>query len=131
MEQNNSHLIRRKKMKDTQHEQLFQELDNEVAATCSGGAAFLHKDDGFQGQKLRFFEGTDDLRRYNFNDETSSIEITGDKSWVFYLHTDKKGKAVTLRPGSYNLAQLQQRGIRNDSISSLRRSDIPASRVLV
>ncbi len=118
-------------MKEVQNEQLFQELDNEVAATWSGGAAFLYQNDGFQGRKLTFYEGTDDLRRYDFNDKTSSIEITGDKSWVFYQNIDNEGKAVTLSPGSYNLYQLQQKGISNDWISSLRRSDIPASTVLV
>ncbi|BAY47999.1 hypothetical protein SAMD00079811_56180 [Scytonema sp. HK-05] len=122
-------------MKEAENEQLFQELDNEVAATCSGGVAYLYENDGFNqgdsGRRLTFYEGTDDLRIYNFNDETSSIKITGDKSWVFYPDINNQGAPVTLRPGEYNLSQLQQRGIRNDSISSLRRSDIPASRVLV
>lgn len=112
-----------------------EELDNEVAATCSGGVAFLYQNDGFNqgdpGRRLRFSEGTDDLRTYNFNDETSSIVITGNKSWVFYRDINNKGPAVTLRPGSYNLDQLRRRGIQNDWVSSLRRSDIPAERNLV
>ncbi len=37
-------------MKDNQHEQLFQELGNEVAAICTGGAAYLYKDDGYRGK---------------------------------------------------------------------------------
>ncbi|MDZ8035903.1 beta/gamma crystallin-related protein [Nostoc sp. DedSLP04] len=112
-----------------------EELDNEVAATCSGGAALLYQNDGFNqgnsGRRLRFFEGTDNLGIYNFNDQTSSIRITGSRSWVFYPDINNQGRPVTLRPGEYNLSQLQQRGIRNDTISSLRRSDIPASRRLV
>ncbi|MHC5939227.1 beta/gamma crystallin-related protein [Nostoc sp.] len=122
-------------MKEVQNEQLFQELDNEVAATCSGGAAYLYQNDGFNqgdpGRRLTFFEGSDDLGYYNFNDETSSIKITGNKSWVFYQDINNKGTAVTLRPGEYNLSQLQQRGIQNDWISSLRRIDIPASRSIL
>lgn len=113
----------------------LEELDDEVAATCSGGAAYLYENDGFNqgnpGRRLTFYEGTDWLGHYNFNDKTSSIKITGDKSWVFYPDINNQGAPVTLRPGEYNLSQLQQRGIRNDSISSLRRSDIPASRDLV
>ncbi|MBN3943584.1 MAG: beta/gamma crystallin-related protein [Nostoc sp.] len=122
-------------MKEIQNEQLFQELDNEVAATCSGGIAYLYQNDflnqGDPGRRLKFSEGTDDLRIYNFNDQTSSIFIAGNESWVFYQDINKRGRAVTLTPGSYYLADLQRRGILNDSISSLRRSDIPASRRLV
>ncbi|MFB2937822.1 beta/gamma crystallin-related protein [Aerosakkonemataceae cyanobacterium BLCC-F154] len=122
----------------SQHEQLFTEieapafteLEDEVAATCSGGAAYLYQHDGFQGRRLTFYEGTDNLRYYNFNDETSSIKITGNKSWVFYQHINNQGKPVTLPPGEYNLYQLRQRGIQNDWISSLRRIDVPASRRL-
>lgn len=118
-------------MKEVQNEYLFQELDNEVAATCSGGAAYLYKHDGFGGRKLTFHEGTDNLRYYNFNDETSSIRITGNKSWVVYEDTNNRGKAVRLRPGAYNLYQLRQLGIKNDWISSLRRSDVSAAKHLV
>jgi hypothetical protein len=117
-------------MKEVQNEELFQELDNQVAASCSGGAAFLYEHDGFRGTKKTFYEGSDWLGNWNFNDKTSSIEITGTKSWVFYPNINTTGTPVTLRPGSYNLSQLQARGIQNDSISSLRRSDIPASRPL-
>jgi hypothetical protein len=128
-------------MKDNQHEQLFteltaefeatpafQKLDDEVAATCSGGAAILYEHDGFLGDTATFYEGSDWLGNWNFNDKTSSIKITGNQSWVFYPHINTTGTPITLRPGEYNLSQLQARGIQNDSISSLRRSDIPASR---
>ncbi|MFL9458587.1 hypothetical protein AB0758_47285 [Tolypothrix bouteillei VB521301_2] len=59
---------------------MFQELGNEVAAICTGGAAYLYKDDGYKGQRLTFTEGTDDLHWYGFNDETSSIQINRDDS---------------------------------------------------
>ncbi|MDZ8035902.1 beta/gamma crystallin-related protein [Nostoc sp. DedSLP04] len=111
-----------------------EELDNEVAATCSGGldVAYLYQDDGFEGRRLTFYEGTDDLGIYNFNDKTSSITVIGNKSWVFYQDINNRGRAVTLRPGrAYLLSDLQAKGIQNDWISSLRRSDISASRRLV
>ncbi|AUB40082.1 putative alpha-1,6-mannanase, GH76 family [Nostoc flagelliforme CCNUN1] len=108
-----------------------KELDNEVAATCSGGAAFLYQDDGFTGRRLRFNEGSDDLGVYGFNDETSSIAITGNRSWVFYPDINNQGRPVTLPPGEYNLSQLRGRRIQNDTISSLRRIDIPASRRII
>ncbi|MBE9214190.1 beta/gamma crystallin family protein [Plectonema cf. radiosum LEGE 06105] len=108
-------------MKESHNEQLFQELGNEVAATCSGGVAYLYQNDGFGGRKLTFYEGTNDLRRWGFNDQTSSIKIRGNERWTFYQNVGRTGKAVTLGKGDYNLYQLRQRGIANDSISSLKR----------
>ena len=112
-------------MKESQNEQLFQELDNEMAATCSAGAAKLYRDDGFIPGPKTFNIGTKDLRRFGFNDETSSLVIG--ETWVFYPHTNFRGTPVSLTRGSYNKSQLAAKGIRNDSISSLRRADIPAN----
>ncbi len=98
-----------------------EELDNEVAATCSGGVAYLYQDKGFQGRRLQFFNGENDLRKWNFNDKTSSIKIVGNERWRFYRDINREGKAVTLGRGEYSLFRLQQLGIPNDSISSLKR----------
>jgi Beta/Gamma crystallin len=120
-------------MKDNQHEQLFteltaefeapafQELDDEVAATCSGGVAYLYQDAGFQGRRLQFFNGETDLRKWAFNDKTSSLIISGNERWRFYRDINFQGPSVTLGRGTYSLARLNQLGIPNDSISSLRR----------
>jgi hypothetical protein len=120
-------------MKDNQNEQLFTELtaeseapaftelDDEVAASCSGGVAYLYQDDNFLGRRLQFFNGESDLRRWNFNDETSSLEIVGNERWEFYRDISFGGYPVTLSRGRYTLTDLRGRGISNDSISSLRR----------
>ncbi|WP_448265509.1 beta/gamma crystallin-related protein [Nostoc sp. DSM 114159] len=116
-------------MKEVQNEQLFQELDNEVAATCRGGSVYLYENDFLNGgngkrggRVLKFSKGTDDLRIYNFNDQTSSIYIDKNESWVFYQDINKGGHAVTLvGPISSYLDDLQRIGIQNDWISSLKR----------
>jgi hypothetical protein len=108
-------------MKEVPNEQLFQELDNEVAANCGGGVAYLYQDDNFGGRRLQFFNRESDLRNWDFNDKTSSIQIVGNERWTFYRDILFGGSRVTLGPGSYRLRDLQARGIPNDSISSLRR----------
>jgi hypothetical protein len=120
-------------MKDNQHEQLcteltyefetstFTELDDEIAANCSGGVVHLYQDDNFQGRRLQFFNEENDLRKWNFNDKTSSLTIQGDELWTFYRDINFGGPSVTLGSGTYTLSDLKQEGIPNDSISSLRR----------
>jgi hypothetical protein len=108
-------------MKELPNEQLFQELDNEVAATCSGGVAYLYQDDYFQGRRLQFFNRESDLRNWDFNDKTSSIIIEGNEQWAFSRDILFQGSTVRLGPGRYTLRDLQARGIPNDSISSLKR----------
>ncbi|WP_425525995.1 beta/gamma crystallin-related protein [Halotia branconii] len=94
-----------------------KELNDEVAATCSGGAVSLWRDAGFQGGR-RNFPGSDaTLVNNNFNDVTSSILITGNQRWKFYKDANFRGPSITLGPGRY--ARLP-RGF-NDSISSLKR----------
>lgn len=108
-----------------QNEQLFQVLNDESAATYSGGEAFLFQVINFNNFRWRldgkrdlyFEEGTDDLRRYNFNDETSSIRIRSG-IWNFFKHTGRRGYLTTLSRGDY--FWVENVGIPNDSISSLR-----------
>ncbi|MFL9449551.1 beta/gamma crystallin-related protein [Tolypothrix bouteillei VB521301_2] len=127
-------------MKDNQHEQLFteltpgfeatpafQELDDEVAATCSGGAApvTLYEDTYLSGDRHDIFGNDRDLRNgpfQGFNDRTSSIIIREGK-WE--LFSDKEYSQGTgsrknpLGPGVYNTAR--DFGLANDSLSSIRR----------
>lgn len=95
------------------------ELSDEVAATSSGGAAILYQDINFRGRSLRFNNGDSNLVNNNFNDETSSIVITGNQRWTFYRDINFRGPSVTLRGGRYSF--VPRVGIPNDSISSLRR----------
>jgi hypothetical protein len=93
----------------------------------------LWQDAGFKGDKL-VLHGDDQFLTNDFhwdlvaggrvpmlnhwNDETSSLEITGSPV-RFYLDSFFEGKAVDLEPGKHDLADLQAHGIPNDSISSV------------
>ncbi|MCC5616264.1 beta/gamma crystallin family protein [Nostoc sp. CHAB 5836] len=108
----------------------IKELDDEDAATYSGGVAFtgsndpdviLYRDGGFAGgNPLAVNASLNDGIRYvgdNFNDITSSIVIIRGV-WRFYTDANFGAFQNTLGPGLYsNLPG----GISNDSISSLRR----------
>jgi len=109
-------------MKEVQNEELFQELDNEVAASCSGGVVSLYEHDRFQGPSLSFRNGATDLRNWNFNDKTSSLRIVGNEEWAFYREPAFRGTPVILGRGNYTATRLQQLGLPNDSISSIRRT---------
>jgi len=96
-------------MKKVQNEQLFQELDNEVAATCSGGVAYLYDNDNVitfpESRVLVVSNSQPDLRRAGFNDKTSLVKITGNERWAFYKDINFKGEALILGPGSYELSK--------------------------
>ena len=136
-------------MKDNQHEQLFteltaeseapafEELDNETAAACSGGVAYLygsnpdvilHKDSNGQGQSIGANASTGDGIRnvgfsdgkgggFNttFNDTVTSITIKRG-SWQFFDDSNYGGDTTgRLGPGSYQLGHM------NDKITSFIR----------
>jgi Beta/Gamma crystallin len=106
------------------NKQLFQELDDKVAANLSGGKAVLYEDSykkgDFSGRSPQFFIGTDDLGYYNFDNKTSAIKISKGEKWNFYSGKNKTGKKTTLGAGSYDYYDLKEKGITNDSISSLK-----------
>jgi hypothetical protein len=114
-------------MKDNQHEQLFTELtaefeapaftelDNEIAATCSGGYAILYENANFGGRRLRIESGVSNLGNYSFNDITSSIQIREGETWAFYRDTNYRNLLFTGRDGNYSTIP------GNDQISSARR----------
>jgi Beta/Gamma crystallin len=111
-----------------------QELDNETAAKCSGGAGYLFGRDpdlilyehhNGEGQSIGANAATGDgiSNLYPaFNDRTSSIRILRGV-WGFYEHADYNpythenpdSQFVVLEPGYYNLEA------NNDKISSLKR----------
>lgn len=130
-------------MKDNQHEQLFTELtakfeapvftelDDEVAASCSGGRVFtggsnpdiiLYRNVGSKGAALNINagvrEGIPKLANEGFNDQTSSIVIKRGR-WSFYEDTNYNDFKNDLGPGTYTVAA--DWGIPNDKLSSLKR----------
>jgi hypothetical protein len=134
-------------MKNNQHEQLFteltaeseapafQELDDEVAATCSGGKisfggsnpdVLLFEDTQYRGRALAInaTSGAGDENLDNaaigsgWNNRTSSIKIIRG-TWQIYTGDNYKGTTKTLRPGDYYTPQAF--GLPNDSLTGIRR----------
>ncbi|MEH1834179.1 MAG: beta/gamma crystallin-related protein [Nostoc sp.] len=109
-----------------------KELNDEMAATCSGGDVggpdpdvLLFKDPNQTGQSLglnsKTGEGIANIGLDNegndngFNDQTSSIRILRG-SWNFFSDSDFKGQSTgVLGPGNYAL------GANNDNITSALR----------
>jgi len=133
---NSNHNLLIKSNINNQTQDLFaldtvQDLDNETAATCSGGDGFLngpdpdvilYKDPNLQGESLGVNAATGDgIPNIGnaFNDQTSSILIKRGV-WRFYQDVsynqgNPPANFVVLGPGNYNL------GANNDNITSLER----------
>lgn len=124
-------------MKDNQHEQLFteltaefeapafQELDDEVAATCSGGQVLaLYEHGNFnnsQDGRVRLLNGSISNIGSSFNDITSSIKISRGR-WAFYADENYNNLLFTRGPGSYPVLPRARDGrSANDRITSIRR----------
>ncbi len=81
---------------------------------------YQHK---FEGKHLTFRESVPNFPEIAqasgipINDQISSIRIKAGR-WTLYEHADYKGSAKELRPGEY--PQVEEVGIRNDSVSSVR-----------
>ncbi|MDZ8263329.1 beta/gamma crystallin-related protein [Nostoc sp. ChiQUE01b] len=108
----------------------IKELNDEDAATCSGGVAYtgsgdpdviLYRDVQFAGSNpLRVNASPGDGLRYvgnDFNDLTSSLVIIRG-TWAFYRDANFTTYQTTLGPGIYSIPPS---GIANDSLSSLYR----------
>jgi hypothetical protein len=114
-----------------------EDLDNETAATCSGGVAYLYgnnpdvilyKDPGLRGQSIGANASTGDGIRNigfsdgkgggfstTFNDQVSSIRILRG-SWQFFDKAGFRGDTTgRLGPGTYWLGHM------NNKITSLFR----------
>lgn len=137
-------------MKNNQHEQMFteltaefeatpafHELDDEVAATCSGGTIYfggsnpdviLFEDTNYRGDALRINatngDGDENLDNEfagigtDFNNKTSSIKVVRG-TWQIYTGDDYKGTTKTLKPGDYYTPT--KFGLPNDSLTGIRR----------
>jgi len=124
-------------MKDNQHEQLFteltaefeapafQELDDEVAATCSGGQVLTLYEHGNynnpQDGMVKQLNGSTNNIGRSFNDKTSSIKISRGV-WKFYADENYNNLLFTLGPGDYRVLPLAGDGrSANDRITSIKR----------
>ena len=94
------------------------ELTNETAATCSGGTGpdvVLYSKKNLQGRSLKVFVAIPDLRRYNFNNITSSFKVINGK-WNLYTKFNFKGSSTGfLGKGAYNLF-----GSLDNAVSSIK-----------
>ncbi|RCW47517.1 discoidin domain-containing protein [Paenibacillus prosopidis] len=82
--------------------------------------------DGFSGTSWTITSDNPAMGTGN-NDMISSIKVMS-AGPTFYEHYNYGGKAVTLRPGQYTLAQMQAAGIADNGISSIR---VPAEYTVV
>ncbi|GAA6623673.1 beta/gamma crystallin-related protein [Scytonema sp. NUACC26] len=123
-------------MKVNQFEEIsaIKELDDEVAAICSGGVRYpggndpdviLFSDSSYRGRTLglnaSIGDGFSNLRDtdLNFNDVTSSITIIRGV-WAFYRDAGYNNYEGTLTRGQYTVGG-NFGTLTNDSISSLVR----------
>ncbi len=84
----------------------------------SGLKVTLYENIGFGGQSKTITGDTSSLP--DFNDKTSSIVIEAASAPVFYSDANFAGKSITLSEGSYNMNDLESRGLSNDTLSSVR-----------
>jgi hypothetical protein len=110
------------------NKQLFQELDNEMAANLSGGVAVLYENADLSGRRVTLDNGSRNLKEdYNFDNETSAIYISPGERWAFYNYTYENDYLASL-PGEkgsgtiYGLSRLKEKGISDNSITSLFRT---------
>ncbi len=100
------------------------ELDDEVAATCSGGAApvTLYEDTNYGGAAYDVYGNDDNLDNSAFgsgwNNRTSSIVIRKG-TWTIFEDSGYKGRSKVLGPGRYSTPEAF--GLRNDSLTGIRR----------
>ncbi|MEH2289035.1 beta/gamma crystallin-related protein [Nostoc sp.] len=115
-----------------------KELDNEVAATCSGGApkfytggsnpdVILYDDINFGSKaalpiNAELYGGDSNLDNSaigsGWNNRTSSIKVIRG-TWKIYRDSGYKGTVVTLKPGSY--PNPKAFGLPNDSLTGIIR----------
>jgi hypothetical protein len=120
-------------MKDNQHEQLFTELtaefeppaftelDDEVAATCSGGAVTLYENGNFNigdDGRVKVINGST-RNLGGFNDLTSSFKISSGR-WEFYADEQYNQLLFTRGPGNYPVLRTGKNGS-NDRITSIKK----------
>jgi Beta/Gamma crystallin len=111
----------------------LKEISDDTAASCNGGLeavtlyAYNFQDPNFDPNAALAVDGNiSNLTSKNFNDVTSSV-IVREGKWELapeagYKDTIKDGSGIIeLTPGSYNDADLQAKGLKNDTLSSIRR----------
>lgn len=100
----------------------LEELNDEVAATCSGGAAVtLYENGRFNqdkdGRVLPLNKSIANLG--SFNDKTSSF-IISQGTWEFYADENYNKLLFKRGPGRYPVLSTGKDGV-NDRVSSLKR----------
>ena len=78
---------------------------------------FEHAD--FKGKKLTLCQSTPDLRKDNFNDKASCVEVSAGY-WRLWEHINYGGRFWVVGPGHYGFSELSEK-IGNDCISSVEK----------
>jgi hypothetical protein len=100
-----------------------QELDDEAAATCSGGASItLYEHVNFAGDAKTFRDSEDniddDIFGSGWNNKTSSI-VVREGVWRIFTGDNYTGSYATLYPGNY--ASPSEFGLPNDTLTAIQR----------
>lgn len=82
-------------------------------------ALFQHSH--FTGRMLVLYDSETDLPFENFNDQVSSIIVTGG-SWTLFEHTDFQGASSTVTKGDYTSLHDSRLSIGGDRVSSVRKN---------
>ncbi|WP_203292206.1 beta/gamma crystallin-related protein [Maricaulis parjimensis] len=93
--------------------------DNDSGWGNSRRSAILFRGPNFYGESVAIDEEVRDLRRYNFNDQASSIQIPRGQRWLVCEDSDFRGRCEELDDDVHNLSRY---GLAN-RISSMRRID--------
>jgi Beta/Gamma crystallin len=81
-------------------------------------AVTIYSGPNFNGGQSLFSKVSEpNLKYWDMNDKTSSIEVTG-SSATFYEDIDYRGRSWTLPPGQYDLRELAALRIPRNTISS-------------
>ena len=116
--------------------------DNSISSivVSDGFSTTLYLDDRFEGTTGTLKQSTNCLHQGQFNDQISSLTVQKlgneqiaeqavreryprpetPQGVTFYAFCDYRGNGVTLAAGDYRLADLQDAGINNNDISSLK-----------
>ena len=89
------------------------------------GCCFLSKmsitlfEHDFKGKQLTLRQSAPDLRKENFNDKASSVEVSAG-FWRLWEHINYAGRFWIVGPGRYGFSELSEK-IGNDCISSVEK----------
>jgi len=96
--------------------------DNDVSSiqVPKGYRVLIFDDPRRFGRPLSLYRSIKCLKGTGYNDKVSAVVIRSLKHATVYQYCFAKGRSVLLSPGRYSRQELQELGVRNDDVSSIR-----------